>query len=146
MIRQHFFPKNNAIKTAKREHRSVKNIENEQKDQEQTKPTQNFIILDPELTDPLKEETNNQRRHHSVLKPMQSVALQAKPKSKRKIDEKNFLIDSRRKQICTPVKRDLSMVQQTKMRKFSDIENVNVFDLGLHNIFRTKQTKQAKRK
>lgn len=73
---------------------------------------------------------------------MQSVALQAKPKSKRKIDEKSFLIDSRRKQICTPVKRDLSMVQQTKLRKFSDIENVDTFDLGLHNIFRTKQTKR----
>jgi hypothetical protein len=67
----------------------------------------------------MKEEGGNPRRHFSVLRPMQSVALQGKSKSRRKVDEQRFLIESRRKQICTPVKRDLSVVQYSQPRRFS---------------------------
>lgn len=87
MIRQHFFPKNKPLKLSKKDRRSRNNAENESRNGEKTQLSQNFIVLDPEITEPLKEEQPNQRRHYSVLKPMQSVALQSRSKSKRKADE-----------------------------------------------------------
>lgn len=37
------------------------------------------------------------------------------------------------------------MVQQPKLRKFSELENIDAFDLGIHNIFRTKHSKRKER-
>lgn len=37
------------------------------------------------------------------------------------------------------------MVQQPKLRKFSELENIEAFDLGIHNIFRSKPSKRKER-
>lgn len=123
MIRQHFFPKNTPLKNNKTHRKFAPNAENDPIHSDTPQLAQNYIILDPEITEPIKEDHHNPRRHYSVLRPMQSVALQGKPRSRRRVDDKRFLIDSRRKQICTPVRRELSLVQYSQPRRFSEAEN-----------------------
>ncbi len=95
MIRQHFFPKN-AIR--KRCSRSKPSLEVTDPDpvppRDKHPPAGNLIYLEPEITEPLRGDFgfNGQKRHQSVLKPMQSVVLQTKAKQKRRIDERQFLL------------------------------------------------------
>jgi hypothetical protein len=120
MIRQHFFPKNTPIRAPKTNRKQKHNSENAPLP-DGPHLSHNYIILDPEITEPLKEEPPSQtRRQFSVLRQMQSVSLQGKSKPRRKVEEQRFLIDSRRKQICTPVKREFSLVQYSQPRRFSE--------------------------
>jgi hypothetical protein len=53
------------------------------------------------------------RRHNSMLKPIQSVILyHNERKNKKRNDISNFLLDSRRKQICSVSKRSMSTVHR----------------------------------
>jgi hypothetical protein len=145
MIRQHFFPRNVPIRAPNTHRKQKYNSENAPLP-DAPHLSRNYIIIDPEITEPLKEDPPSQtRKHCSVLRQMQSVSLQWKSKPRRKAEEQRFLIDSRRKQICTPVKRELSLVQYSQPRRFSEAENIKPFELGLHDILRTKQNKHRER-
>jgi hypothetical protein len=50
MIRQHFFPKNTALKAAKTHRRAKPNSENDSSYPDHPHLSQNCIILDPEIT------------------------------------------------------------------------------------------------
>lgn len=91
MIRQHFFPKNGILKRQKKDKKIGNDSENELPFYDKTR-SHNLILMDPELTEPLQDDMpNNQRKHYSLLRPMQSTILQNKPK-KRRIEDKHFLI------------------------------------------------------
>ena len=86
MIRQHFFPRNTPIRAAKTHRKHKHNYENAPFPDE-PHLSHNCILLDPEITEPLKEDPPSQtRRQFSVLRQMQSVSLQGKSKPKRKVE------------------------------------------------------------
>lgn len=120
MIRQHFYPKNNIRK--RKEMQRTTQIEMENLPPQPHVPNSHVffnnhcVFIEPEFTEPIATEPMKKvykRRHNSVLKPIQSVILyQNDRKNKRNNDTSNFLLESRRKQICNIAQRSMSTVHR----------------------------------